>query len=309
MTSLIIRLCITIASLYLLWTWVNFRSIYDAVLSCKIADFIISGCVFLLLEGLLFLRWATFIKLLKLSIPPKLLIRIYGLSLAMNLFLPTSIGGDIAKVVGLRKEESKTSLATSLVFDRLSGFLGILCVAFIAYFGVYQLFDNHYLLYAIVLLSLATACSLIIVYFLIHLQGVDQYLKKYPYFKNRLKAVRNYIQIALDSKSQLLLGLLLSCACQVTYSLAFYFLARSLHLSIPLVSFMVFVPLISLVSIIPSLGGLGVREIGAVYLFGLIGVSPQISATLSLLSYFYMVMIGIGGWLFYIFYKGEKQVI
>jgi uncharacterized protein (TIRG00374 family) len=61
-------------------------------------------------------------------------------------------------------------------------------------------------------------------------------------------------------------------------------LALGLH--VPLVAYLVFIPIITFLTLVPiSISGLGVREAAFVYLFGLVGVSPESAFALSLILY------------------------
>jgi uncharacterized membrane protein YbhN (UPF0104 family) len=77
-------------------------------------------------------------------------------------------------------------------------------------------------------------------------------------------------------------------------------LARSLGLHLRLAYFVIFVPLTSLSLLLPSVGGLGVRELSYVALFGQAGVAPAAATALSLLSYAVTLASGLLGGLFYL---------
>ena len=58
-----------------------------------------------------------------------------------------------------------------------------------------------------------------------------------------------------------------SLAAQGLFIVMVYFLGKSIHIDIPLAIFFLFMPLITVISMLPSIGGLGVREAATVYLF------------------------------------------
>jgi uncharacterized membrane protein YbhN (UPF0104 family) len=67
-----------------------------------------------------------------------------------------------------------------------------------------------------------------------------------------------------------------------------------------LIYFLIFIPMVCVASTFPSIGGLGVREAGAVYLFARIGIDSGIAASLSLINFLFMVVIGLIGGVFYV---------
>jgi uncharacterized membrane protein YbhN (UPF0104 family) len=77
-------------------------------------------------------------------------------------------------------------------------------------------------------------------------------------------------------------------------------LAQGLGLHVPLVNFLIFVPLTAVALLLPAFGGLGVRELTYVGLFGSAGV-PQASAlALSLGVYLITVATGLVGGVVYL---------
>jgi uncharacterized membrane protein YbhN (UPF0104 family) len=65
----------------------------------------------------------------------------------------------------------------------------------------------------------------------------------------------------------LLGSLLISLAGQTLFITSYYFLGQSLNAEIPWTRFFILVPMITIISMTPSVGGVGVRELGAAALF------------------------------------------
>jgi hypothetical protein len=77
-------------------------------------------------------------------------------------------------------------------------------------------------------------------------------------------------------------------------------IALGLGLHLPLAAFLVFVPLTSVALLLPAFGGLGVRELTYVGLFGSIGVPQAIALALSLGVYIITVATGLMGGVMYL---------
>src|SRR3989338_8475199 len=82
-----------------------------------------------------------------------------------------------------------------------------------------------------------------------------------------------------------------SLIAQVLFILTVYFLAKSIYIALPVTVFFLFMPLIAVISMVPSIGGLGVREAATVYLFK-IYIPPDQAVALSLI--FDLFLYGIG---------------
>ncbi len=77
-------------------------------------------------------------------------------------------------------------------------------------------------------------------------------------------------------------------------------LGWSLAIEVSLYHYWVFVPLDSLSLLLPSVGGLGVRELTYVGLFGLVGVAEQKAFALGILFYAIHVATGLIGGTIYL---------
>ncbi len=108
------------------------------------------------------------------------------------------------------------------------------------------------------------------------------------------------IALLKNNRAQGFKALGLACINQVIFGFSWYLVAKALHQDIPIIYFLIFVPLLCVASSFPSIGGLGVRETGAAYLLGKIGVDSGIAVSISLINYFFMIAIGIIGGIIYV---------
>ena len=91
----------------------------------------------------IFLRWLVFVRALDLHVPGMVLLRYFFVGLFGNLFLPSSVGGDIIKVWGVcQYTPHKPKVIASVILDRLSGFAGIVIVATIAFIFGYRFIND-----------------------------------------------------------------------------------------------------------------------------------------------------------------------
>ena len=109
------------------------------------------------------------------------------------------------------------------------------------------------------------------------------------------------ISLLKDKPREGFLGVFISITGQIIFAVMFYFIAQGLNQDIPLMYFLVFIPLICVASSFPSIGGLGVREFGAAYLFAKVGVAGEIAVSMTLISFLFMVIVGLIGGIIYVF--------
>ena len=93
---------------------------------------------------------------------------------------------------------------------------------------------------------------------------------------------------------------LLSVLLQVLIMVTYYLIGVGLNLGVPLVYFFVFIPLTTVVAMLPvSVAGLGVREAGVIYFFAKVGVGAGAALGMSLVCFSLTLIVSTWGvWCF-----------
>lgn len=211
-------------------------------------------------------------------------IRLTFIGVFFNNFLPTSVGGDVVKGYYASKKTGRTLESFSaVVADRFVGLLTFVLIAFISFLLLGKYIDNQIkytvliILSTVILLMLALSNKT-------SLKKIDFLLNKVPFFrrKSRLQRLTVILQNYKKNRGALYNAIVFSLIGQASYIITIYLLAKSLSLSIPLKMFFLFLPIISTVSMLPSLNGLGIREGTYVYFFGSL-IRPENALALSFL--------------------------
>ncbi|MCL5674462.1 MAG: flippase-like domain-containing protein [Candidatus Omnitrophica bacterium] len=223
-----------------------------------------------LLTFLLASRWHAILKVFDKKSGYPYVWKLTMLGLFFNLFLPTGSGGDIARIYYLvKKKEEKLKLGISVFFDRFIGSCSVITMGVIA--AVF--FRKH---------IPAQAVSAIIIIFIILLLGwliiiwneLAKILGRYIPFKIRDKIITFYYYLRNYGMKwkNVLWAILISFLVQGLSIVMQYFIVKAIvphsvfmHISMNL--FFIFVPLIWTLQIIPSIGGLGVREFSYFFFF------------------------------------------
>ena len=92
------------------------------------------------------------------------------------------------------------------------------------------------------------------------------------------------------------------------FAYIFYLVARSLHQEVKMIYFLIFVPLICVISSLPSIGGLGVRDAGSAYLFAKVGVEAATAVSISLINFLFMIITGLVGGVIYVTALSSRRV-
>jgi uncharacterized membrane protein YbhN (UPF0104 family) len=261
-------------------------------------------------------RWYLLLSALDKRPPFLHLVYLYYLGFFFNNFIPSGFGGDVVKVLGLRQQYGRgTEALSSVLMDRFTGLLGssLVALAALAWSGgssQWNLIDLPPLLIAVILaISAGIPAGFLLLRFTNPLDLVGSLLPPARLVTDHVK-VRNLAgTIQRYPPSALSKSLLTSLPFTLVLILTQYFIALSLSIDIPFALFALFVPLISLVNLIPvSFNGLGTREGAYLLLFGPAGVPPGQAISLSLALYVIRVCTGLGGGLLYLLRTGSRVI-
>jgi len=233
-------------------------------------------------------RWQVLLKALDMQPSLGRLTALYFVGTFFNNFLPTGVGGDVVRVYELAQESKRPAAAVGTVLlDRASGLLVLFLIALVALAFSYPLVSSQ-IAAAIVLLCVAGWGGSVFVLQRSWLQrlGLWRWLEKVDLLRSGYEVVAACGGRAIASALGVSLGLnALLIAMNVL-------IARSLGIKLSLWYYLLFVPIISFLLVLPvSLSGLGVREGGYVYLFGQAGVPAHLALSLSLIVYAFVNLV------------------
>lgn len=307
--NFLLRVTFSVALLWYLFTKIDLEQTADILKTADLFYIAAAALIFLAINWIILFRWYIFIKALDLSASFFQAARFFFIGLFGNLFLPSAIGGDIIKIVGLCKNSSqKPRVVASVLLDRLSGFASIVIVSVCSFILGYKYIQEPSLLLPI---GLMAAVSIGFGGFLFNERWYSfgcRIFKALPKLQNSLMSLHYDVMLLKDKKSEGYKAIVLSAVSQIILAFIYYLTAKGLRQDIPLIYFLIFVPIICVASSFPSIGGLGVREAGAAYLFTKVGVSAEIAVSLSLINFLFMVLAGLIGGGIYVVTLSSRRI-
>jgi len=248
--------------------------------------------------------WARLLRAQGVSIPYRKAASYYFVGLFFNNFLPSNIGGDIARISDAAKHAKHVSpVFSATLMDRLIGVLAIGLVAVVA--SVAAL--DHVRLYAIYG-AIFTVFVIVLGLFLsvFHRRLLEAF--EWPFRAMGWHSVERAISRLMDDlhgfRSQggaLFQAFLASTLVQVSRILVHYIVGLALGVRLAAGYYFLFVPVLAaLVSLPISLNGLGVREGAAVVLFQMAGLTREQAFTIPFLTYLISVLISLLGGLIFL---------
>lgn len=299
--NFVIKISVTIGVVSLLY-WIIRDELSQLVsILCKInVVYVAAGFSIFLVSVLLAAQRLGLVFLTQgLRLKAKELLGLTFMGFFLNSFLPTGVGGDVIKAYYVAKKfsQKKIEIYASVFADRVSGLTAMISISFIAMFIINGDVVTQKIKFIIVILFLLT---LLLVIFVLNKKFAQKFRllltfsKKFKiahFIKRAYTALNNF----KNHKGISLLIMLTSFISQIILAAACFILSKGLNIHLGLSMFIIFVPITSIVSMIPSLGGIGPREGAFIMLFSpFIGLADAAAIAILWLAYYWLVNF-IGG--------------
>jgi glycosyltransferase 2 family protein len=210
----------------------------------------------------------------------------YFIGIFFNLFLPTTVGGDVGRCFYLAGERSRVVPALKTVLaDRGCGIIALVLIASVALFISTSVSMPVWIVFFTLGSAVVLLVGLILPFFV-------------PAFFQRWGFPIQY----WERPRPLFIALLLSLGIQIATVWINQLIGGALGLGIPSGFYYIFTPLVMAASSVPiSLNGLGVREGAYVYFLLQAGIDEATALAFGLLWLTLLIAIGMFGGLFWIF--------
>ncbi|UCE78362.1 MAG: flippase-like domain-containing protein [Nitrospiraceae bacterium] len=290
-----LKLSVTVICLYLVFSKAGAEQILSVIRSINPVYFLSASLIYILAQLVSAFRWKL---LLTEAFSIRRLFSLYMIGAFFSSFLPGIIGGDAVKAYYLNKDAKKLSLTLASIFmDRYIGYTALMIIGITSFPFALRYFGTSESVWIIPVIFIAFVIGSFLFFGLRvgrRFKGVTDF---YDYFK-RMKTKKDAVMKAF----------LLSLIIQLLNFAMIIVLAFGLGKNIPILVLCVVLPIVVTVTSIPiSVSGLGVREGAFMILLGLIGVSPEVSTSLSL-TWFFSIFVGsIPGLVAYMRYRSRTE--
>jgi uncharacterized protein (TIRG00374 family) len=231
-------------------------------------------------------RWQILLDAIAVRVPLPELTAIYFIGFLFNNLLPSGLGGDAMRMYELNRHSERGSDAvTSVIVDRFLGLSALQLIAIIALVADWGAVPVAVAWFTSAIFVIGLGAGLLLInqplylWLKTHL-GLFRRLTEFKVVGNMFESFQRYPLKALG------LSYLVSIGFNISLILMNVLIGHALGAEANLAQYAVFVPITSLVLIIPiSFAGLGVREETYRQLFGQVGVPAEIAVAMSLLVY------------------------
>ena len=249
-------------------------------------------------------RWRILAKAQGDDIPFLYLLKSHLAAMFFNMFLPTRFGGDVVRIWdGSKRSTSVVKSSAIVLVDRATGIIALFLFALVAALFRLDMAREVPVVWGALILGLAGLAGL--VFFFLPVFG--RWLHRLP-ARGLLKGVR---QKAIDFRTTIIaykkkpweFGRATAWAIllQLNVIVFYYFIGRALHLTIPLLDYFIFIPLVLLIQIIPvTINGLGLREGAYIEIFKFYGIPVESAWSFSIIEIAFGLILGLIGGVIYV---------
>ena len=256
------------------------------------------------------LKWKLIVSTLKKEISLSASIQAFLIGFSFSVLTPAKLG-DFMRAFYIRDEQCNLGKAlSSVVTDRLIDIVMLFSFAFIGILIFSVVFHIEILSVSLlVLLAVGIASAVSIV----TNKNLLSWLLR-PFFNifiphHHKKTISEYyhdffsgLSVFFHDKKKFLLVMVVGIFSWVPPFVYAYLLALSIGISLDLTFFVIVIPIISLLDLLPiSISGIGTRDAALIFLFGFQGIPPETAVAFSLLylfmSYGLVALIGALFWI------------
>jgi len=301
-----LKIAVSVALILFLLTRMNISEIGQQLADAQPGWLILTFLLFALSIILRAVRWKVLLDALPIHVPLWLLSYWYYVGAFFNTILPTGFGGDVVKTLALARYSRQTSSAAgTVILDRFLGIVVLLAMG-VAALPFSRADINALVAWFLVAIFLAAVAG----FWLLrrrswvrfgHRLLVSWLPKRWSSRLTRLDSLRLFYTALQDYNNRTLIQAL---AVSVVFNCLWVLINMTggwaLGIQATLVDYLVFVPLVSLALLLPSFGGVGVRELSYVGLFSQIGTPRESAFALSIVIYAATLLTGLFGGILYL---------
>ena len=233
---------------------------------------------------------------------------LYFIGSFFNNFMPTSIGGDVFKIVSLGKRLKNKADAFAATF--MERFTGIIALVLISYIGLVQTLG-----FWVAQLPDLIAANTVLVFLFKFVLFFGFWIAAFAGFLalrflsgtiGAFKKVYDSLVVYKGSNKILVNAFLTSFIVQVLAIFTQYFIFSAMGVNIPLDYALFIFPVITLISFfVPSLNGLGVQDALYMQLFLVVGIPAEISLSASIIYHLLRLFVSLFGGVLYALGKSD----
>jgi uncharacterized protein (TIRG00374 family) len=298
-----IKIFISCAIIFLIIKRIDLFEISGLLKRVNIKTVVVPFVFLVLIQLLLALRWRILLGCKNIKIPFKSLLFLQFLGLFFNAVLPTTVGGDIFKIWRFKKKFGKGKDAFASIFA--GRVIGI--AALIGFFIFIIIFNFKYiqsLEFNLLppLLSILMLCIFFVIFWksFLRLKIIKKVLRAFNLEDKALEFQKSFSEYKVHPFSLFISFLISFTVLFLTIGYNFL-IAGALSLDVTFQSFLIFIPIIFLLTLLPfTVNGWGIREGAYIFFFAQAGLTKEQALTIDIIAVFLGMLLSLPGGFIYL---------
>lgn len=304
--KIIIRLAVSAGLLVFLIVHSDLQMLRSTLAKIGVVDILSATATLFILTPFLAWRWHTIAHAIGVKLTKRSALVIVLIGTFFNQVLPSAIGGDAIRIWLLKKENvSLTKCFSSILLDRVVALFGMVLIVGAGFQLLMQIVRQPTLKLAAGTV-IAAGLSGVVILLLLDKIPLPAGLRNHS-IALKLLSVASDARRVFFSLRTLAVALVASVIIHLLVSVAVWILARGIGLTVGLEVFVLLLPLVLLLSLLPiSVAGWGVREGAMIASLALVDVDAASAFAVSALFGLAYILAGLPGGLVWLF-MGKKQ--
>ncbi len=308
MLKIVLKIVVSAALIGWLLHGMDSAALAEGLSQASFGAMFVAFAILLALSAVQAWRWVIVARALEINLPFSAAWGIVLVGLFFNQTLPSSIGGDAARVWRLKRAGVRVGLSIrTVVLDRLVALLALLVIVLAGLPTLLQLIGDQTLRWAVPLFLLAGFGAF-----------AGLLLLESQFLRGVLGRFRSEQIVALGRGAHAVFlrpvcigpALSISIVIHGVVCGSVFLIARDIGMTVTFWQMLVLFPPVLLLSMVPfSVAGWGIREGAMMTALGLVGVSPAAAFTVSVLYGIVMVAVGLAGGMVWLFSGRQRPTI
>jgi uncharacterized protein (TIRG00374 family) len=277
----------------------GWHAVFSAFSTASIPWLIVAGGIYLTSQFASVARWELLVRAAGVPVERGRLIAAYFEGMFVNICLPTTVGGDVLKVLRIGGPNHKRIAAVTVVADRGSGFSALVVLLVV---GLLLKLDDDRRAIALSLSAVVMLIAMLAAIWVWRFMPVVMAaanVGKESVLRRTLRKSWRLVQTIvrpLVTRSPWVRVLAWALVVQGLNVAAVAAAARAIGLNVPLAGLLVATTTVSIAATLPiSIAGIGVREVSLPFLLAADGVPRELSITLGLVWSAIVLATGLAG--------------
>jgi glycosyltransferase 2 family protein len=279
-----IKIAVTALGLFLVLNNLDHTALAEVLASVDGWWMAAGACLMLVSLVVRAYRWQIILRGIGSSIPFNRLVELYFVGSFFNAFLPSGIGGDVVRAAEAAQDVETQEAVSSVLVDRLTGLMALLAMAVLMLPFRPSIFPDELAW----LVAIVCVLGLTVGFIILDGRMLRNLISKFPkIFRKPGQGFIERLIITIESCgwSAINQALLISVVFNLIQVGWWATTGKAIGLTIPYSYYMLVVPIMAAALLIPSVGGLGVREWLAPTLFAGTGIGVEAAVALTILVF------------------------